>query len=127
MATENANNTDKKDSTKKIEDYIGNIITHPLTTFGAGILGGYLLGTHVGNKKVERLEEQYALQMAKRDEQFGKLIEQMSIANSRQEQFIKAFAAYSGQEIEDMEEDPEDKVFKSRNSYKYGKRKFAKI
>ena len=124
MATENTN---KKDGTKKIEDQIGNILKHPLTTFGAGVLSGYLLGNHIGNKKVERLEEQYALQMAKRDEQFGKLIEQMSIANNRQEQFIKAFAAYSGQEIEDLEEDPEDNVYKNRYKNKFGKKKFAKI
>jgi hypothetical protein len=123
MATQETPNTEK---TQSWEDFFTNLIKNPLTTFGGGLLGGYLLGTHIANQKIEKIEAQHTQQMQKRDEQFTKLIEQMSVANSRQEQFIKAFAAYSGQEIQELEEDPVDGTYKNRSKYKYGK-KYIKV
>ena len=101
MATENAPNSEKA---KTWEDYFGEIIKNPITTFGGGVLGGFLISTIIADKKVEKMEEQHALQTQKRDEQFTKLIEQMSVTSRRQEQFIKAFALHSGQEIKGLEE-----------------------
>lgn len=118
-------NKQENDTTKKIEDHILEVLKHPLTTFGGGLLSGYLLGNYVGGQKVKQLEEQYALQLQKRDEQLDKLIEHVSLSSRRQDQLIKAFASFSGQEIEDLEKDPEDNVYKNRS--KFGKRKFAKI
>lgn len=118
-------NNQKDDTSKKVEDHILDVLKHPLTTFGGGLLSGYLLGTYVGNQKVKQVEEQFSQQLAKRDEQLDKLIEQVALSSRRQDQFIKAFAAYSGQEIEELEKDPEDNVYKNRS--KFGKRKFAKI
>jgi len=123
MATED---TKSKEDTQNPEDFLMNIAKNPFTTFGGGLIGGYLLGNHISNQKIEKLEKQHELQKGKRDEQFARLMEQMVIASKRQDQFIKIFSAYSGQKIEDLEEDPVDGIYKNKNKYKFGK-KYVKI
>ena len=101
MATENAQNSEKA---KTWEDYFGEIIKNPITTFGGGVLGGYLISTIVADKKIEKMEAEHAQQAKKRDEQFDMFVKQMALSNARQEKLMKAFALHSGQDIPSLEE-----------------------
>jgi len=101
MATEE---TENKEKPKTMEDYFSEIIKNPIGTFSGGAIAGLLIGIYRGDKKIEKLEEDYAQQAKKRDEQFDMFVKQMALSNARQEKLMKAFALHSGQDIPSLEE-----------------------
>lgn len=94
--------TESKESTQKTgEEYMTELLNNPVATFAGGALGGLLLSIYRTDKKIEKVEKEYGQQIAKREEQFNRLMEQMAISNSRQDKLLQAFALHSGQHIED--------------------------
>ncbi len=101
METEN---TESREKSKTWEDYFSELTKNPVTTFSGGLIGGFLIGMARTDKKIEELEKRHEQEVQKRDEQFAKLLEQMSAGNNRQGQVLKALALHPGEETGSKEQ-----------------------
>ena len=93
-------------------DYVGDFIKNPITTGLTGLTAGYLLGANKANKEVEELKTEHKKEIAKRDEQFGMLMEQMQLMNKHLAASLKGLPAPDEKPRLEMQEDPVKKVYR---------------
>ncbi|MFI5151656.1 MAG: hypothetical protein ACHQRM_18165 [Bacteroidia bacterium] len=94
-------------------DYVGDFIKNPITTGLTGLTAGYLIGANKANKEVEELKTEHKKEIAKRDEQFGMLMEQMQLMNKHLASSLKGLPpAPEERKRLELEEDPEKKVYR---------------
>jgi hypothetical protein len=93
-------------------DYVNDFIKNPITTGLTGLTAGYLLGTNKANKEVEELKTEHKKEIAKRDEQFGMLMEQMQLMNKHLAASLKSLPPPDDKPRLEMQEDPEKKAYR---------------
>ncbi len=93
-------------------DYVSDFIKNPITTGLTGLTAGYLLGANKANKEVDELKSEHKREIAKRDEQFGMLMEQMQLMNKHLAASLKGLPAPDEKPRLEMQEDPVKKVYR---------------
>ena len=102
----------KQEPKKDWLDYVSDFIKNPITTGLTGLTAGYLLGANKANKEVEELKTEHKKEIAKRDEQFGMLMEQMQLMNKHLASSLKGLPAPDEKPRLEMQEDPVKKVYR---------------
>ena len=102
----------KPEPKKDWMDYVSDFIKNPITTGLTGLTAGYLLGANKANKEVDELKTEHKREIAKRDEQFGMLMEQMQLMNKHLAASLKGLPTPDEKPRLEMQEDPVKKVYR---------------
>jgi hypothetical protein len=102
----------KPEPTKDWMDYVNDFIKNPITTGLTGLTAGYLIGANKSSKEMDELKTEHKKELAKRDEQFVMLMEQMQLMNKHLAASLKGLPAPDEKPRLEMQEDPEKKTYR---------------